>query len=227
MDSLAFSKWLDDFFTSYYRNHPVNATSIGTHGYDHKLPDFGKESVAYFLVEMEQLLRRLRTEVPVPGLDTGDLLDAPQEIDHLLAENCYNIYLGNYRSIIEVNTPLLGFNLIPLMCPEAYAGHHVERAMKEKLLYKGRGFGEHAVFVWRSPENLVANGIGNNATMVLFGEEGMQEWLAENIYPDAGIEALDVTTEVKVARAMAKLSGFRAKAAMIRGGCQSTRREIT
>jgi hypothetical protein len=129
--------------------------------------------------------------------------------------NGYNIYLGNYRSIIEVNTPLLGFNLIPLMCHEAYAGHHVERTMKEKLLYKGRGFGEHAIFVWRSPENLVANGIGNNASMVLFGEEGMQKWLAENIYPDAGIEALDVTTEVKVARAMAKLSGFRAKAAMM------------
>jgi len=144
-------------------------------------------------------------------------LPPEENVDMKLVEgqnfNGYNIYLGNYRSIIEVNTPVLGFDLIRLMCHEAYAGHHVERTMKEKLLYKGQGFGEHAVFVWRSPENLVANGIGNNAGMVLFGEEGIQEWLAENIYRDAGIEALDVMTEVKVARAMAKLSGVRPKAA--------------
>jgi hypothetical protein len=32
-------KWLTRFFTGYYRQHPVNATFIGVHEYDHLLPD--------------------------------------------------------------------------------------------------------------------------------------------------------------------------------------------
>jgi hypothetical protein len=30
----AFKAWLDDFFSAYYRHHPVNATFIGVHQYD-------------------------------------------------------------------------------------------------------------------------------------------------------------------------------------------------
>ncbi len=38
----AFNKWLDDFFHSYYRHRPVNATFIGVHDYDDRLPDFSE-----------------------------------------------------------------------------------------------------------------------------------------------------------------------------------------
>src|SRR5438046_1819280 len=44
----AFNSWLDDFFASYYRHRPVNATFIGVHVHDARLPDFlaqGCESV--------------------------------------------------------------------------------------------------------------------------------------------------------------------------------------
>jgi len=125
----------------------------------------------------------------------------------------FNTYLDNYRSKIQINVPLEGFRLIPLMCHEAYAGHHTERTMKEHLLYKGQGFGEHAVFIMRSPENLVANGIGNNAADVLFSEVELQEWLANNIYSEIGIGEVDVLTEVKIAGVLKKLSGVRTKAA--------------
>ena len=35
----AFSAWLDDFLAAYYRRRPVNATFIGVHDYDDRLPD--------------------------------------------------------------------------------------------------------------------------------------------------------------------------------------------
>jgi hypothetical protein len=34
----AFSAWLDHFFASYFRHRPVNATFVGVHAYDDRLP---------------------------------------------------------------------------------------------------------------------------------------------------------------------------------------------
>ncbi len=34
--------WLDRFFDGYYRRHPVDATFIGHHEHDHRLPDFSE-----------------------------------------------------------------------------------------------------------------------------------------------------------------------------------------
>ena len=38
-DTPEFDRWLDDFYCSYYRHRPVNATFIGVHDYDASLPD--------------------------------------------------------------------------------------------------------------------------------------------------------------------------------------------
>ena len=42
----AFTAWRDDFFSSYYRLRPVNATFIGIHDEDHRLPDYSEEATA-------------------------------------------------------------------------------------------------------------------------------------------------------------------------------------
>ena len=49
-DRSAATRWLDRFFESYYRLRPVNATFIGVHDHDHRLPDFDA------LTEMRGLL---------------------------------------------------------------------------------------------------------------------------------------------------------------------------
>ena len=42
----AFSAWLDDFFASYYRHRPVNATFVGVHEHDDRLPDYSDTASA-------------------------------------------------------------------------------------------------------------------------------------------------------------------------------------
>jgi HPt (histidine-containing phosphotransfer) domain-containing protein len=79
ISSASFSGWLDDFLTSYYRHRPVNATFIGVHTYDDRLPDFSRESVAQIQSEMKSLLARLRSA------ENSQKPNTSQELDRLLA----------------------------------------------------------------------------------------------------------------------------------------------
>jgi hypothetical protein len=74
VQSSAFTVWLDDFFSAYYRRRPVNATFIGHHQYDDQLPDFSRDGAGATVAEMETLLARLRT-LPSEGLNQAEALD--------------------------------------------------------------------------------------------------------------------------------------------------------
>ncbi|MGE3275830.1 MAG: DUF885 family protein [Vicinamibacterales bacterium] len=50
------SHWLDRFFASYYRHRPVNATFIGVHDHDARLPDCSERGLGDQLAETESLL---------------------------------------------------------------------------------------------------------------------------------------------------------------------------
>ncbi|MGE0040938.1 MAG: DUF885 family protein [Vicinamibacterales bacterium] len=52
----AASAWLDSFFASYYRHRPVNATFIGVHDHDARLPDFSEAGAGDALADAESLL---------------------------------------------------------------------------------------------------------------------------------------------------------------------------
>ena len=86
-----FTTWLDDFFASYYRNRPVNATFIGRHEYDHFLPDFSPEGVERAVGEMETLLSRLAS-LPSESLTTLEAMDKK------VAEGFLRIQLWEYSS---------------------------------------------------------------------------------------------------------------------------------
>jgi hypothetical protein len=73
-----FTAWLDDFFASYYRHRPVNATFIGIHTHDERLPDFSEHGLGDALADAESLLARLR-DLP------GEPLGAAEATDHALA----------------------------------------------------------------------------------------------------------------------------------------------
>lgn len=49
--------WLDRFLSAYYDRRPVNATFIGRHEHDHRLPDYSEPGIAATAGEMEHLLR--------------------------------------------------------------------------------------------------------------------------------------------------------------------------
>ncbi len=86
-----FTRWLDSFFESYYRNRPVNATFIGIHTYDDRLPDFSENGSGDTLAEMEALLAELDS---LPE----EKLTATEKIDRQLAEGFLNIQCWEYRS---------------------------------------------------------------------------------------------------------------------------------
>ena len=87
----AFTHWLDDFFASYYRHRPVNATFIGKHEHDSRLADYSEAGVEATLSEMEGLLARLQTLPTEP-------LTAAEELDRKLAEGFLEIQRWEYTS---------------------------------------------------------------------------------------------------------------------------------
>ncbi len=82
----AFDRWLDRFFTAYYAARPVNATFIGVHDHDHRLPDFSPAGVARQLAEMRTLRGEL-AGIPI------DQLDTPRRHDGLLADGFLELQL--------------------------------------------------------------------------------------------------------------------------------------
>ena len=67
--------WLDRFFQSYYRHRPVNATFIGVHEHDHRLPDFSDAGVGDAESDARALLADARSIDPasLPRVDQIDL----------------------------------------------------------------------------------------------------------------------------------------------------------
>ncbi|CAN5542141.1 DUF885 domain-containing protein [soil metagenome] len=82
--SHVFDAWLDGFFEFYFRRHPVDATFIGEHRYDHTLPDFSAEGNRIAGFEMAGLLEDLA------GVPRDDLSEA-QRHDLRLAQGFLEI----------------------------------------------------------------------------------------------------------------------------------------
>ncbi len=83
--------WLDHFFQSYYVHRPVNATFIGIHEFDSRLPDFSENGVGDVVADMKGLL------------EAGpDLAKAPasqwEVLDRRLAEGFLKIQLWEHES---------------------------------------------------------------------------------------------------------------------------------
>ena len=91
METQAFNTWLDNFFTAYYRRRPVNATFIGIHDYDDRLPDFSAGGAGDILAEINTLLHRLHA-LPAESLTEAEALD------HKLAEGFLEIQRWEYTS---------------------------------------------------------------------------------------------------------------------------------
>ena len=138
-----------------------------------------------------EALRRTQTFVNLP-------VDEGIEVQ-MVSDKVYmgeNWYLGNYRSRVELNTDLpTDLNgLLDFMCHEGYPGHHTEFVLKEQRLFRERGYLEQAIFPIISPQSVISEGIATSACEMIFSPEEAEQWLAEHIYPEAGIEpdAIDI-----------------------------------
>jgi uncharacterized protein (DUF885 family) len=72
--TLMFDAWLDRFFDFYFRRHPVDATFIGEHGFDDRLPAYSDEGNQAAEREMLSLLEDLGS-VPTDGLNEAQRHD--------------------------------------------------------------------------------------------------------------------------------------------------------
>ncbi len=161
---------------------------------------------------MAEVRRRTLSFVELPegeGVEVKTVTNQPW--------GAYNWYLGNYRSLIELNVDLpTNLSALPdLMAHEGYPGHHVEHALKEKLLYRERGYLENSILLINTPECVISEGIATLAGQMVFGPGEAGAWLAEHIYPEAGMAADSPAGTDKLTRAGELLAGVRGNMAFM------------
>ncbi len=182
----AFAAWLDEFFTSYYRHRPVNATFIGVHAHDDRFPDFSEHKVGDVAAEMETLLRRLQELPP-------EVLTETESLDRKLAEGFLRIQLWEYgsshfhRGNPCVYTGEAVFGVIGLFLrPFAPISERVEAAVARMasipaLLRQGR---EN---IRRAPAAWIARAIRECDGALAFFEDGIDCLIQDHAITDARV----------------------------------------
>lgn len=163
------------------------------------------------------LMRKAMAEVRRRTLAFVDLPDGEGlEIRTVKGQpwGAYNWYLGRYRSLIEVNTdlPTNVSGIVDMMAHEGYPGHHVEHVLKEQLLCRGKGYLENSILLINTPECVISEGIATLAGEMVFAPGEAKQWLAESVYPEAGIEPETAGDQELLNRAAELLAGVRGNA---------------
>lgn len=127
----------------------------------------------------------------------------------------YNWYLGNARSRVEINTdlPIYAHNLPALVAHEGYPGHHTEHALKDHLLYHGKGYAEHAIQLINTPECVISEGIAVLAEDFGFGDQDGAAWLQTHLPALANL-SLDADLHRSVGRASRNLRAVASNASL-------------
>lgn len=82
-------------------------------------------------------------------------------------------YRGGLRTVVGINDelPILAWRMVELVAHEAYPGHHTETVCKDSGLVSGSGRTELCVWVYPTPQALMAEGIAMLAPEMLLGDE--------------------------------------------------------
>ncbi len=160
---------------------------------------------------LDEVRRRTRELVPLPAdeqVEVQPVVDRP-----VRAIACY---LGNHCSRIYLN-PAVPFPLTDLfyvLCHEGYPGHLAEAVFKDEALVGQRGYLEQRVGLLSTPPLVISEGLALLAHEMLFAPGEAEQWLAEHIYPEAGMypDGSDLT---KIQRATDLLFGVSCNAAWL------------
>ncbi len=103
---------------------------------------------------------------------------------------CYEWYLGNYNSRIEINPKFNMYwtTLLMYSAHEGYPGHHTEFSVKEEMLYRELNQFEHSVLLLNSPKLIISEGIADLAINVLFSYRDQVEIGLNEFCLDISIE---------------------------------------
>lgn len=121
--------------------------------------------------------------------------------------SAYNWYLGDYRSLIQINHEHSIFigNALRLACHEGYPGHHVNISLLEKHLVKERGWVEFTVYPLYSQQSLIAEGTANYGIELAFPLEERVAFEREVLYPMAGLDPKKARRLLQIERILGKL----------------------
>ncbi|WP_147534292.1 DUF885 domain-containing protein [Bacillus marasmi] len=99
-------------------------------------------------------------------------------------------YSGHYQAKIYVNTnmPFNIAELLSIVCHEGYPGHIAEFLLKEEHLVNRQGYEEQQVSLLLTPSFVVSEGIALMAMKSIFAPGEAEQWMANHIYPELGIE---------------------------------------
>lgn len=149
-------------------------------------------TVDFMRKAMDEARRRVLTFTNLPD---GEEVELAVVSDKVFGGE--NWYLGNYRSRVELNTDLPTNMrwLMDLVCHEGYPGHHTEFVLKERHLYRERGYIEQSISPIICPQSVISEGIATSAFDMVFTDVESEQWAREHLYPAAGIEPLDIDME--------------------------------
>lgn len=90
---------------------------------------------------------------------------------------CYEWYLGNFISRIDINPNFQMYwtALLSFAAHEGYPGHHTEFVLKEQKLYQGQNQFEHSLLILHSPKLIISEGIAKTAISVLYSSKEVAE----------------------------------------------------
>jgi hypothetical protein len=134
----------------------------------------------------------------------------------------YAQYRGGLRSLIQINDelPIAAWRMVELVAHEAYPGHHTEHVCKDVALVRGQDRAELSVWVYPTPQALMAEGIAMLAPEILLGDE-IEEVGARCLRP-LGI-VYDTAGSAAVRRAKELLLAVRSNLALMVDGGQIDR----
>lgn len=101
----------------------------------------------------------------------------------------YNWYLGDCRSLVEINedVPMNLHYLVDMVAHEAYPGHHLEKILKDEKWYRGEGHMDLTIFLYNTPQCVIAEGIATSAAGQIFGPGELERFVQGELYPQVGL----------------------------------------
>lgn len=120
----------------------------------------------------------------------------------------YNYYLGNNRSLIQINTdlPVSIGNAMALGCHEGYPGHHVQGIYNERN-YRAKGWVEFSVAPLYAPAASLNEGGADFGVDLAFPGDERLAFEMQVLYPLAGLDPATAPAFDALRRATAELDG--------------------
>lgn len=133
---------------------------------------------------LTEVRRRTQALVPLPAQERIEIQTITDQPVRAVAS-----YRGNYRSciLLNPNVPFPLADLFYVLCHEGYPGHLAEAVLKDEVLVQQRGYLEQRVSLLYTPQFVISEGLALLAHEMLFASGEEEQWLAEQIYPEAGM----------------------------------------